>query len=261
MPLPDADKKSPRVYTLLQNQDLENVTADTLASVADPIAIEEANEDELRRLCLVAFARMVTKGSFDGWLTASTSNVANMLSVAPPADTYHYDLTGQSQGSQASNVAFTEDILYMVPFSVPAQISASDLMFSIPTGTFNGTFYIAIYACDLSTNLPTVKVDSASASISSTGDKTISFSTGAALSANTIYYAAISWARNSGSCTYGAGYYEYGRSGMPILASSAISTNSGGCLTYAAAGVPPATLTTASIGVLVGGAPKIRLDV
>ena len=71
MPLPDADKKSPRVYTLLQNQDLENVTADTLADVADPIAIEEANEDELRRLCLVAFARMVTKGSFDGWLTSS----------------------------------------------------------------------------------------------------------------------------------------------------------------------------------------------
>ena len=68
MPLPDADKKSPRVYTLLQNQDLENVTADTLADVADPIAIEEQNEDELRRICLVAFARMVTKGSFDGWL-------------------------------------------------------------------------------------------------------------------------------------------------------------------------------------------------
>jgi len=70
MPLPDADKRSPRVYTLLQNLDLENVTADTLADVADPISIEESNEDELRRLCLVAFARMVTKGSFDGWLSS-----------------------------------------------------------------------------------------------------------------------------------------------------------------------------------------------
>jgi len=70
MPLPDASKHSPRVYTLLQNLDLENITADTLADVADPIAIEEANEDELRRLCLVAFARMVTKGSFDGWLSS-----------------------------------------------------------------------------------------------------------------------------------------------------------------------------------------------
>ena len=70
MPLPDAIKRSPRVYTLLQNQDLENVTADTLADVADPISIEEQNGDELRRICLIAFARMVTKGSFDGWLSS-----------------------------------------------------------------------------------------------------------------------------------------------------------------------------------------------
>jgi len=75
MPLPDAIKKSPRVYTLLQNQDLENLTADNLADVGDPIAIEEANEDELRRLCLVAFARMVTKGSFDGWLSGGAAGL------------------------------------------------------------------------------------------------------------------------------------------------------------------------------------------
>jgi len=68
MPLPDAPAISPRVYTLLKNTDLENLTADVLADVADPISIELLNEDELRRLCLVAFARMVTKGSFDGWL-------------------------------------------------------------------------------------------------------------------------------------------------------------------------------------------------
>ena len=76
MPLPDAIKRSPSVYTLLQNQDLENVTADTLADVADPIAIEEQNEDELRRICLVAFARMVTKGSFDGWLSGGAEGNA-----------------------------------------------------------------------------------------------------------------------------------------------------------------------------------------
>lgn len=70
MPLPDAIKRSPRVYTLLQNQDLENLSGDTLADVADTISIEESNEDELRRICLVAFARMVTKGSFDGWLSS-----------------------------------------------------------------------------------------------------------------------------------------------------------------------------------------------
>ena len=68
MPLPNVQAQSPRVYKLLKNTDLENLTADTLADVADPISIEMLNEEELRRLCLVAFARMVTKGSFDGWL-------------------------------------------------------------------------------------------------------------------------------------------------------------------------------------------------
>jgi len=68
MPLPDAPAQSPRVYKLLKNTTLENLTADNLADVGDPISIEMLNEDELRRLCLVGFARMVTKGSFDGWL-------------------------------------------------------------------------------------------------------------------------------------------------------------------------------------------------
>ena len=68
MPLPDAPVMSPRVYKLLKTTTLENLTADDLADVADPISIEMLNEDELRRICLVAFARMVTKGSFDGWL-------------------------------------------------------------------------------------------------------------------------------------------------------------------------------------------------
>jgi len=68
MPLPDAPVMSPRVYKLLKTTTLENLTADDLADVADPISIEMLNEDELRRVCLVAFARMVTKGSFDGWL-------------------------------------------------------------------------------------------------------------------------------------------------------------------------------------------------
>ena len=68
MPLPDAPLISPRVYKLLKTTTLENLSADDLADVADPISIEMLNEDELRRLCLVAFARMVTKGSFNGWL-------------------------------------------------------------------------------------------------------------------------------------------------------------------------------------------------
>ena len=68
MPLPDAPAQSPRVYKLLKNTLLADLTNDDLTLIGDPISIEMLNEDELRRLCLVAFARMVTKGSFDGWL-------------------------------------------------------------------------------------------------------------------------------------------------------------------------------------------------
>jgi len=70
MPLPDASKKSPRVYTNLQNLDLDNVTFDNIQATGNPIAVEEANEDELRRLVLVNLARLVTAGEWTGLLTA-----------------------------------------------------------------------------------------------------------------------------------------------------------------------------------------------
>ena len=70
MPLPDASKKSARVYTLLQNTDLDNVTFANVQAVGNPIAIEEQNEDEMRRLVLVNLCRLVTSGEWNGLLTA-----------------------------------------------------------------------------------------------------------------------------------------------------------------------------------------------
>jgi len=69
MPLPDASKKSPRVYTLLQNLQLENVTYDTMKDVGNSINIEELNEDELRRLILINLARLTVKQEWDGLLS------------------------------------------------------------------------------------------------------------------------------------------------------------------------------------------------
>jgi len=260
MPLPDADPDK-RMYKLLKNIDLENLSFADFQTTAQTVFAEPEAEDTLRRIVLINLARMSVAGDWNGLTTSGGGATAPMLAVAPPSASYDYDLSGQSQGSQAANVAFPEDTIYLIPFSIPATTSANDLQFSIASGTFAGTFYAAIYTCDLSTNLPNSRVGSLSASISSTGDKTLSFGAGPSLAANTIHYAAISWARTSGSCSYGGGYFEYGRSGMPILASSAISTNSGGCLTYSASGEPPAELTQSSIGVFVGAAPKIRLGV
>jgi len=254
-------RPSKRVFPLLQNLDLDTVTFANIQSVGDPITIQDMNEQEMYDLVLVNLARLVCSGEWSGLLESGGGSYGPMLSVAPPSASYDYDLSGQSQGSQAANVAFPEDTMFLVPFSIPAEVSANDLQFSIASGTFAGTFYATIYSCDTSTNLPNNRIGSLSASISSTGDKTLSFGAGPVVGANAILYAAISWERTSGSCSFGGGYFEYGRSGLPILASSAISTNSGGCLTYSATGEPPAELTQSSIGVFVGAAPKIRLGV
>ena len=70
-PLPDASKKSPRVYRNLQTKDLENVTFSNMEATGDPLAIELQNEDELRRLVLVQLARLTVKSEWSGLLTAA----------------------------------------------------------------------------------------------------------------------------------------------------------------------------------------------
>ena len=70
MPLPDAPNKSPRVYTNLQNLDLDGVSFANVQSTGNPIAVEEMNEDEMRRLVLVNLARLVCAGEWNGLLTA-----------------------------------------------------------------------------------------------------------------------------------------------------------------------------------------------
>jgi hypothetical protein len=77
MPLPDANKRSPRVYTNLQNLDLDNVTFSNIQSTGNPINVEEMNEDEMRRLVLVNLARLVCAGEWNGLLTAASGGSFN----------------------------------------------------------------------------------------------------------------------------------------------------------------------------------------
>tara|TARA_R100000664_G_C2757422_1_gene145662 strand:- start:2103 stop:3281 length:1179 start_codon:yes stop_codon:yes gene_type:complete len=70
-PLPDASKKSPRVYRNLQTKDLENVTFSDMKTTGDPLSIELQNEDELVRLVLVQLARLTVKSEWTGLLTAA----------------------------------------------------------------------------------------------------------------------------------------------------------------------------------------------
>jgi len=179
MPLPDAIKRSPRVYTLLQNQDLENVSADTLADVADPIAIEEQNEDELRRICLVAFARMVTKGSFDGWLSGGGTQYALEPIDASQLTTYNYFVPWGRDRSLSSSAASAnmEDKAVFRRFIAPLTGTMGDMIVRTEaTNSGKDDCKVAIYST--TNGLPGTRI----------GDISIDVNGGAAL------YTSSSWA-------------------------------------------------------------------
>lgn len=69
MPLPDAPDYSKRIYELLKETDLENLTYSQFQGVAEKLFIEPENEDEMRRLVLVQLARMAVRGDWNGFLT------------------------------------------------------------------------------------------------------------------------------------------------------------------------------------------------
>ena len=101
-PLPDANKKSPRVYRNLQTKDLENVTFSDMEATGDPLSIELHNEDELRRLVLVQLARLTCKSEWTGLLTASSGG---MTSFNLDADTGTAETVGN--GDTVKTVSYT----------------------------------------------------------------------------------------------------------------------------------------------------------
>ena len=192
MPLPDAIKRSPRVYTLLQNLDLENVTADTLADVADPIAIEEQNEDELRRICLVAFARMVTKGSFDGWLSGGGSAAILGVGAGVKSGANYSSLTKQGpfgRGSPDTAMTWNLDPAQYFPFVAPVTATMDSVILSVTNATASADMLMCVYNSDADTGAPTTQLsDEVTVECSSTGYIEVDFSSPPDLTVGTLYY-------------------------------------------------------------------------
>ena len=225
MPLPDAIKKSPRVYTLLQNLDLENLSADDLADGGDPSAIEEANEDELRRLCLVAFARMVTKGSFDGWLSAGGATGNSAETTAWAGTDYYWEVARSAPygAGTVQSAGFSTD-MFMWPFISPNSGNISEMGIAINSGVVN-TVSICIY--NDTDGLPDTLVGYGDFDISGSGTVTqTSFSATLTLVKGTQYW-------------YGL---KSSSANQPNL--SAISSD----YTPSLGNIPTYTLTTSSIG-------------
>ena len=79
MPLPNANNYSMRIYELLKETDLENLSYSQFQGVAEKLFIEPENEDEMRRLVLVQLARMAVRGDWDGFLSGSTATIGGSI--------------------------------------------------------------------------------------------------------------------------------------------------------------------------------------
>lgn len=69
MPLPDADPDK-RIYALLKNTDLENLSFADFQGVAEKVFAEQGAEDTLRRIVLVNLARLAVAGEWNGLTSA-----------------------------------------------------------------------------------------------------------------------------------------------------------------------------------------------
>ena len=101
-------KPSKRVFPLLQNLDLDNVTFAQVQGVGDSITIEDMNEQELQDLVLVNLARLCVSSEWTGLLEAGGEGVGAVMPQANIGTSYtrhvvtHYPLTGNSTAGNSS---------------------------------------------------------------------------------------------------------------------------------------------------------------
>ena len=75
----DEDRKpSKRVFPLLQNLDLDNVTFAQVQGTGNPISIEDMNEQEMIDLVIVNLARLCVAGEWDGLLDSGGGGVTTL---------------------------------------------------------------------------------------------------------------------------------------------------------------------------------------
>jgi hypothetical protein len=177
MPLPDANKKSPRVYTNLQNLDLDNVTFANIQATGNPINVEEANEDELRRLVLVNLARLVTAGEWTGLLESGggdfnpvlledvidTSYVRYVVNAYPPYGS-------STTTSQNFSTSTTNDKCFFWPFLAPESGDIAEIGIDIiVASTSSNDIQVGVYSSTATTGAPDTLLGKAVLDSESTG--------------------------------------------------------------------------------------------
>ena len=258
-PLPDAER-SKRVYTLLQNLDLDTVTQANLASVGDPISIEKLNEDELRRLVLVNLARLSVKGEWNGLLTAASGGGGIELpgdEVADPTNYKYWNVasTPPYGVSRVTTGAKMDQKGIFFPFIASQSAAITGMRMRVATAHTGGNFYAGVYSADEDTALPKTLQGYATFSTTSTGTITAlsaSFSSTITTTRGTLYWMYC----NVDNATTATNVVFYGQNALNTGPSSTggpydtvTNTEGGHGFRYdsASTGTPGASVTTSDL--------------
>jgi len=232
MPLPNADPDK-RMYKLLKNIDLENLSFAQFQSTAQTVFAEPEAEDTLRRIVLINLARMSVAGDWNGLTTTSVS-VEGIGSVIPQANigtsytrhmVTHYPVTG-NQASGTSTIAQT-NLPNSRPFIAP-QTGDIDEIGVVVSGAAVNTMRIGIFSdSDMAPHVLLGYADidtSSAASVYQT-----SWSSTVATTRGTVYH--CMWVRTESGTN--PSLTSESNSGMPWVAASSIvsaSLNAQSCL-------------------------------
>lgn len=144
MPLPNADPDK-RMYKLLKNIDLENLSFAEFQSTAQTVFAEPEAEDTLRRIVLINLARMSVAGDWNG-LTTSGGASGNSAETTAWGGTDFYWEVGRSSPYGAGTVqgAGMGTDMIMWPFISPNSGNISEMAIAINSGVVN-TVSVCIY--------------------------------------------------------------------------------------------------------------------
>lgn len=259
MSLPDADR-SKRVYPLLQNLDLENLAFAAMQSTGEPIAIEEMNEDELRRLVLVNLARLSVKGEWNGLLTAASGG--DPLYATAPVERFtgsagdlNMRIPAQALGALIVNWNLPVGC-YLMPFiaSDDATIDAVQLYAATTNGTATE---IGVYTTDTE-GLPDTLQVSGSITTSSTGVLTQTSLTGSlTMTKGTNYW--LAWISDHASQQYACIRYSETTPTSPLPGSVVYTGYTENVLFDASVSSLPSSLTMSGFDPVNASVPLLGL--
>jgi len=216
MPLPEADPDK-RMYKLLKNIDLENLTFEQFQSTAQTVFAEPESEDTLRRIVLINLSRMAVAGDWNGLTTSGGAGGIGI--VYPPISNASSTILPQygnisapfGAGLQGTQTVTTDAPLYL-PIIARRTSTFDDIYLYVTTG-IGSTANVDLGLYSDNSGQPGTLLGKATVDVNTSGQKSAALvaEAGQSLSsvAGTQYWLALVRASGVGNFTVQAGNREH----------------------------------------------------